>query len=130
VIVRAARPDDAPALAAIVAEVGRAAIGDESTHAGHWRTLIGHPERWVAVAEQDGLVVGVATVRLPERHLAYLFVRRAAWGRGAGSALLAAADARTLRVPIDNERARRFYERRGWRDSGVRQAGMAEYERS
>ena len=56
-----------------------------------------------------------------------LYVHPAAWGTGAGRALLSAAttelralgfDSAFLWVLRDNERARRFYEHLGWRPDG------------
>jgi ribosomal protein S18 acetylase RimI-like enzyme len=86
-----------------------------------------------------GEVVGFAMVR-PEQargdaaaepgrgELAAINVHPAAWGTGAGTALLDAAE-RTLAqqgfpravlwVAAQNPRARRFYERQGWTHDGV-----------
>jgi len=61
-------------------------------------------------------------------HLWHLFVARAWWGRGVAVRLHVAAMAEArragyseamLRTPRDNARARRFYEREGWRASGA-----------
>jgi GNAT superfamily N-acetyltransferase len=61
-------------------------------------------------------------------HLWHLFVARPWWGSGVAVRLHAAAmdEARRagygeamLRTPRDNARARRFYEREGWRTSGA-----------
>lgn len=64
-----------------------------------------------------------------------LNLRASAWGTGMGVALLrtgesamreAGADAATLWVLETNARARRFYEREGWRPDGARKADSAD----
>lgn len=93
------------------------------------------PEVEFLVAERGGEVVGVATVG-PDRddpagagELRMLNVAPEAWGTGAGPALLTAAegqladlgfDEAVLWVVAGNLRARRFYERQGWRPDGAR----------
>ncbi|GGH09184.1 hypothetical protein GCM10007036_05070 [Alsobacter metallidurans] len=70
----------------------------------------------VRLAERDGAVIGFTMVTAG--HLDMLFVDPAAQGSGAGSALLADAEARgacTLESFRDNHPARAFYERHGWR---------------
>jgi GNAT superfamily N-acetyltransferase len=80
---------------------------------------------WVRIAEADGRAAGFVAVEPP--WLEALYVRPEAWGSGVAAALhdaalaeLAAAGVRraTLWVLEANERARRFYERRGWRPDG------------
>lgn len=77
------------------------------------------------VAELDGVVVGFVTLKKDE--LEQLFVDAAARGTGAAKALLAEGARRLLAagheqpwlaVVSGNARARHFYEREGWRDSG------------
>ena len=78
----------------------------------------------LAVDDVDGRILGLVVVAGDE--LFQLAVDRRASGRGVGSALLAAAEARIgaghaqawLAVVPDNTRARALYERRGWRDAG------------
>jgi GNAT superfamily N-acetyltransferase len=102
------------------------------------REMISSPDRWKRVAEVDGQVVGyvaflaAALTRRPSdevglAHLARLFVRPPHWGTGVASALhdeaiAAAADqgftAMRLFTPTHHGRARRFYEREGWRALG------------
>jgi len=87
------------------------------------------------VAEADGQAIGYATfiaasatrapVDDPElAHLGRLFVRPAYWGAGVATALHDAAVAEAaargfsrmrLFTPASHARARRFYEREGWR---------------
>jgi GNAT superfamily N-acetyltransferase len=145
VIIRRARPDDAPVLARIMGE-------DDSDH---WRALLAEKQRFTAVIDgEDGVPVALVSARPGdldgEAHLSYLFVEPAAQGRGLGSALHDAALAwmrgqtlfenrsasapdrgqtrfenrsaayqqASLRVAVDNDGARRFYEKRGWQQSG------------
>ncbi len=93
---------------------------------------------WTRVAEQDGRIVGQVSI-LPATmaglpadepalaHLRNLFVDREHWGSGLAATLLHAstAEARargfsTMRLftPAGQARARRFYEREGWRAVG------------
>jgi GNAT superfamily N-acetyltransferase len=88
----------------------------------------------VFVAEDDGSVVGFASCgesrdAAAEGELYAIYALPEAWGSGAGRALMAAvlAALRTrsfatasLWVLEDNPRARRFYEREGWRLDGGR----------
>jgi putative acetyltransferase len=92
-----------------------------------WRAALGAAEGRVLVAEREGLPVGVVQVA-PER-LDGLFVLPSAWGTGVADRLHDVA-VQTLRewgggccrlsVLEENHRARRFYERRGWRLDGRR----------
>ena len=78
------------------------------------------------LAERGGTPVGFATVS--PGWLRHLFVLPAEWGRGAAGALHDEAvellrghrAGARLWVLEANGRARRFYERRGWRDDGGR----------
>jgi GNAT superfamily N-acetyltransferase len=95
-----------------------------------WRSAIVSPASEVAVALLDGRLVGVAQATelsdrardLPE--ITMLYVRPDTWGQGIASALLASAtgwiadrghSSARLRVVEGQARARRFYEREGWR---------------
>jgi GNAT superfamily N-acetyltransferase len=93
---------------------------------------------WVAEEPENGTVAGHVTYlpasesRVPSddpslAHLEQLFVRRAHWGSGIASRLLAVAveDAAAagytrmrLGTPSEHLRARRFYEREGWTAPG------------
>jgi GNAT superfamily N-acetyltransferase len=77
------------------------------------------------VAEVDGRVAGFVTVRGDE--VEELFVAAEARGAGVASELLSDAERRLatagvvrawLAVVAGNARARRFYEKQGWRDDG------------
>jgi ribosomal protein S18 acetylase RimI-like enzyme len=142
--VRRARPGDAAAIAEVHIRTWQTAyehvfgaerLGgmDPAARTAHW-------ERWLAggeltfVAETDGRVVGFVWVGASRDHdaegeLYAIYVLPAAWGSGAGSALMNAGveamraaghrDA-ILWVLDDNPRARRFYEREGWSLDGGR----------
>ena len=137
--IRGATLEDAPALAETVAR------GFESYRAwapGGWEPppphlhLIGIRERlpergvWCALAEAGGEPAGhVAFIPAPGpipalAHLWMLFVRERWWGTGVATDLLARATAEAaaqgyesirLLTPVAHARARRFYEREGWR---------------
>jgi diamine N-acetyltransferase len=97
-----------------------------------WREVVARHGRdhEVAVAEEDEALVG-AVVAAPGT-LEHLFVVPERWGAGVGDALHDAALAVSreagvevcrLEVLEENLRARRFYERRGWRLDGRRRLG-------
>ncbi len=92
----------------------------------HWQEAVRDDGTDVLVAERSGAPVGFATVS--PGWLRNLFVLPAEWNRGTGGALHDEAvdilrrhgEVAQLWVLEANERARRFYERRGWRDDGGR----------
>jgi GNAT superfamily N-acetyltransferase len=95
---------------------------------------------WYVADDEGGTPVGHALLIPSERsrdpvgdpalgHLMLLFVRRTHWGTGVAAALhaaiLAAAPGQGFRelrlfTPAEQARARRFYEREGWRAVGRR----------
>jgi ribosomal protein S18 acetylase RimI-like enzyme len=91
-----------------------------------WRDEIndGSIGTYVAV-DDDGQLVGFAATR--EGELLHFGTAVATWGQGVASELLVvvvdrlreATDEPTLRVFADNGRARRFYEKHGWRATGA-----------
>jgi len=141
VVVRAAVPDDAPALAELRWEFRAARGPAQEDHAAFlarcvpWmRAALGPGGRWRAwLAERAGTAIGTAWLqeidKIPnptgeaERHayVSNVYVRPAERGRGTGRALLEAAVARCRRVqphavilwPTD--RSRTLYERAGFR---------------
>ena len=139
-MIRRARPEDAPALAAVHVRAWRHAYADivavEDMPTEYWRR-----ERWdallaegaeVHVFDQDGAVAGFAA--LDGNELRALYVDPPAQGAGVGSALLTAAvDA--LRAAGHREAylwtfeanglARAFYERHGWQLVPGRQERLA-----
>jgi GNAT superfamily N-acetyltransferase len=135
--VRAARPEEAEVLLGIQQAASVAALGHVFPPTRYpfpagpvlerWRAALGGAEGCVLVAEREGLPVGVVQVA-PER-LDGLFVLPCAWGSGVADQLHDAAVQRLrgwdcgrcrLSVLEENHRARRFYERRGWRLDGRR----------
>lgn len=146
IAVRAATKADLPAMTAAKRDAGTAAW--PHIFPPEVLSQLGFPERWTAavvdppqrtqaiVGELEGKVVGFAIVRpsadddaSPETgELDGFYTAPAAWGRGAGLALLAAAvetlrdegfTTATLWTATDNHRPRRIYERAGWRLDGT-----------
>jgi GNAT superfamily N-acetyltransferase len=134
-LIREARPDEAEALAAIQRDASLAALVHVFPPERYpfpidavrerWRDALADPAVTVFIAERDSRPVGVAACR-PE-WLDGLYVVRAGWGEGVGRRLHDEALARLrevgsarchLWVLEHNERARRFYERLGWRENG------------
>jgi GNAT superfamily N-acetyltransferase len=134
-VIRQARPDEAETLAVIQRDASLAAL----THIfpperypypiaeirQRWRDALADPVIAVLVVEQDGVIVGVAACRA--EWLDGLYVVPALWGHGVGrelhdevvDRLRAGGSARChLWVLEHNDRARRFYERLGWRQNG------------
>lgn len=101
----------------------------------HTLAVLADPDHHCVVAETGGRIIGQVTVVPAARaarpvaepalgHLRNLYVDRSQWGSGLATALMEAAleDARMrgfqelrLFVAERQERARRFYEREGWR---------------
>lgn len=135
-LLRPAGPEDAEAIYAIHRESAMAAyvhvfppdryaFPDDQMRR-HWNEALRDAETEVVIAERAGRPVGFATVS--PGWLRNLFVVPEEWGRGAGAAVhdeavarLRTMDAGALLWVLEaNERARRFYERRGWRADGER----------
>ncbi|MFN8074733.1 MAG: GNAT family N-acetyltransferase [Kineosporiaceae bacterium] len=145
--IRPAALEDAPRIAAVHVRSWREAYRgllpqdlldglDEAQRAVAWSSALTNPDPRVQafVAEDGGEVVGFVHVR-PSRdaeggtgEITCLYVRQAAWGRGAGRALMDAAvasmrgsgfAAATLWVLAANDRARRFYAAAGWTPDGT-----------
>jgi ribosomal protein S18 acetylase RimI-like enzyme len=136
--------EDAPALIALVvrcdathaewAPAGWAPpTGDAAADSAKLARRIADPDVDVIVAVRDGAPVGFASVRPGEGpgqgHLSNLFVDPSHWGIGIGRGLLARAveamrrrgwTTGALSTQSGNARARRLYERSGWRDTGRR----------
>jgi GNAT superfamily N-acetyltransferase len=103
------------------------------------RELLASRDYWCLMAEDGGggwaghisflpaALAGVAVDEAQLAHLRNLFVRRAFWGTGLARLLLDAGVAAArergfarmrLFTPVGQARARRFYEREGWRVAG------------
>ena len=86
-----------------------------SIHAWMRQIVLPRPDTWIA--ERDGAVVGL--LALLGDHVEHLSVHPQVWGQGVGSSLVAFAKRRSpqglyLHTFQRNERARRFYEARGF----------------
>ena len=132
---RPAAPADAEAVFEVQREASLAALGhiyppdrypfpDEAVR-GRWREAIADDRSHVVVAERAGRIVGVAATR--DGWLDGLYVRPESWGDGVAALLhdaalraIEAEGATTAHLWVleGNARARRFYERRGWRLDG------------
>jgi GNAT superfamily N-acetyltransferase len=135
-LIRDARPDEAEALAAIQRDASLAALAHIFPPERYpfpldairerWRDALADPAITVFVADKQGAaLVGVAACR-PE-WLDGLYVVPNSWGEGVGRRLHDEALARLraggsarchLWVLEHNDRARRLYERLGWRENG------------
>lgn len=136
--------DDVPALAALHVQAWKDAytglLPDDTIagmtverRAGMWRRIIERDPGTAWVVENDTGLIGLSHIgpaREPEGwgQLYGIYVVGRAWGTGAGSALWEAAqiglsemgfEGRLLYVLDSNERARRFYEYKGWVHDGT-----------
>ncbi|HLM41386.1 MAG TPA: GNAT family N-acetyltransferase [Microvirga sp.] len=120
--VRAARPEDVPALAAIAERsyrwafegilepevlAGRDAAFFAARFASSWEHML------VALAHEEPM----GFLLMTDGHIDMLFMDTRASGQGGGALLLKQAEAlgaRSLECFRDNHGARRFYERQGW----------------
>jgi GNAT superfamily N-acetyltransferase len=135
-VIREARADEAGILAVIQREASVAALAHifppeeypypTSEVRQRWEEALGNPELTVVIREEDGDPVGCAGYRAD--WLDGLYVVPGLWGKGVGAELhdhvLGELRARgsahcALWVLEQNHRARRFYERRGWRENGT-----------
>ena len=135
-IVRDMTLDDLPALIELQqagAVVGMAAVFPQDrypfpreTVLARWREELADPTIDVyAAVDNDGTLVGFAATSGSE--LLHFGTAIETWGHGTAGELLGVVVALlrrsgaepTLRVFADNHRARRFYEKHGWRPTGV-----------
>ena len=136
--VREATSDDWPAVAALLADLGRPAVLGEADEDTARRVFLRYLERddTVALVATDGdRVVGFCDVEFRERlnfttsqaWIPDLIVSEAERSRGAGAALLTRAEelarerdcwSMTLESANWRTRAHAFYEREGWTDGG------------
>jgi GNAT superfamily N-acetyltransferase len=117
----------------------RLAAIDLVERTSQWQARFTAPEpHWrMFVAEEDGRIVGFATAGASrdvagEGELYGIYVDAASWGSGAGPRLMEAVigslredgySTAMLWVLADNPRARRFYEREGWKADGGEREG-------
>ena len=135
-MIREAHPAEAQALAAIQRDASLAALPhifpperypypiEDVTR--RWEDFLADEEVEVFVAEEKGEAVGVAGARA--EWLDGLYVLPAQWSHGVGRALhdhvldrLRASGSTQCHLWVleHNDRARRFYERLGWRENGT-----------
>ena len=132
-IIRSARPEDLPAIAAIQTANWREVYADtmprhyleheiEDDLMGHWTGMDLKPEDLVLVADEDGVVGFIAVWCRPDAFIENLHVKSTARGRGIGAELLRETARRLsaqghkstyLWVVQGNHRALKFYERMG-----------------
>jgi len=137
--IRFARPEDWPAVAGLLVELGRGVAEGTAEDATHRMQFTGHLRRIdsvTLVADDEGEVVGVADMEYhqrlgdhrPQARLHDLIVSEEARGRGVGTALLRRAEelARkrgcfrmTLVTASWREAAVAFYAHEGWSDYGA-----------
>jgi GNAT superfamily N-acetyltransferase len=138
IAVREGRPEDWPAVAALLAELGRPeALGTdlEDDLRRVYERYLDRPDTVALVAEVDGRVLGFCDMELrtrlnfaePQAWIPDLVVEEAERSRGAGRALLARAEeiarergcwGMSLESATWRDRAHAFYVREGWTDSG------------
>lgn len=135
-MIREARPDEAATLATIQRDASLAALAhifppDEYPYpmaevTERWEDALADERVAVFVAEDGGIPVGVAGARA--EWLDGLYVLPEWWSRGVGRSLhdhvldrlRAAGSTRCHLWALEhNDRARRFYERLGWREDGT-----------
>jgi (aminoalkyl)phosphonate N-acetyltransferase len=137
ITVREATPEDWPAVASLLAELGRPdvrGLRDEAWHGGRFVDYLAHPDTVALVAEVDGDVAGFIDLefrqrlnfRTPQAWIPDLVVSEAQRGRGVGAALTARAEelsrdqgcwGMTLESATWRKDAHRFYLREGYSDS-------------
>lgn len=130
---RPARPEDIPALVALVLRCDAVSDIEEPGDPREEEARLTRPTERLFVAEAGEAIVGFVSFRPAQApgtgHVSNLFVDPSRWGEGIGRALLARAveEMRSqgwpraeLNTQEANPRARRLYEAAGWRDSGTR----------
>jgi GNAT superfamily N-acetyltransferase len=136
--VRPATPEDWPAVAALLAELGRPAVldtDDERVARSVFESYLARPDAASLVAEEGGRVIGFCDMEYrtrlnfttPQAWIPDLVVSEGERSRGAGAALLARAEAlarnegcwaMSLESANWRTRAHAFYAGEGWTDSG------------
>lgn len=142
-IIENVRPEDAAAileyLKAVGGETDNLNMGAEGlpttveNEEAFLRSMIGSPDGVMYTAKEDGEIIGIAHVSRLKRRMSHrasigVSVRRCAWHRGVGTALMdkLVAFSRNngieqleLEVRSDNERAIRLYEKFGFTKVGT-----------
>lgn len=147
-MIREGKPDDSEGIALVHVQSWQAAYRDlfppqvlaglsVEQRAQMWLGQIATGERAVLITEDEAVVQGFAAIGPSEEsngfgELYALYVEPSLWGRGVGSELCRRAEdalpaggfSEAILWVWDNSRARRFYERGGWRADGRRTAEM------
>ncbi|MDP8962087.1 MAG: GNAT family N-acetyltransferase [Actinomycetota bacterium] len=138
-LVRPARADDWPAVAALLEGLGRPAVlagNDAVRHGDLFVLYLARADASALVAEVGGVVVGFVDVEFRQRlnhstrqaWIPDLVVEESHRGRGVGRALLARAEelarqrgcwGMALESAKWRQRAHAFYRARGWRDASL-----------
>lgn len=138
-VVRGARAEDWPAVAALLEGLGRPAIlagKDAARHGDLFVVYLARADASALVAEVDGAVVGFVDVEFrqrlnhttPQAWIPDLVVEESHRGGGVGRALLARTEelarqrgcwGMTLESAKWRQRAHAFYRARGWRDASL-----------
>ena len=137
--VREARAEDWPAVAELLAELGRPDVRgreDKDEHRRAFKAYLAAPETVALVAVDEGDVIGFVDLefrvrlnfRAPQAWIPDLIVAERSRSRGAGTALLAAAEERarergcfalSLESATWRERAHAFYLREGMKHTSA-----------
>ena len=129
---RSLRPEEVDTIVEIHAATATAAYAgifppDSPFPIERTRRRWGSFEGTVTVAEEAGRVIGF--IAHGDQQLHALYVLPEFWDRGVGARLLeAAGPVSELWVLAGNERARRFYERRGWLPDGAERSAFGVQE--
>jgi diamine N-acetyltransferase len=134
--IREARSDEGPVLALVQERASLAGLGHifpperhpfpRAVVQAHWSAAAGDPAKRTLIAMNDDEPVGAACVYA--EWLEGLYVTPEHWGTGLAGELHdwalelvreLGSELCHLWVLEDNARARRFYERRGWRENGT-----------
>ena len=136
VVVRRARPDDVPAVTALIGDLGYAST--EEQVGVRLAAALADPAQELIVADRDGRAIGMAVLHRfaalnhddPSLRLALLVVSAAEQGRGIGRLLVEATEARareigagSVHLTSGNHRAgaaHAFYRALGYVGDGVR----------
>ncbi len=137
IVVREAKTDDWPAVAGLLAELGRPdvrGLEDEGWHGERFADYLARPDTVALLADVDGQIAGFLDLefrqrlnfRTPQAWIPDLVVSEAQRGRGVGAALMARAEelsrergcwGMTLESATWRKDAHRFYLREGYADS-------------
>lgn len=134
---RAAQPRDAEALLDLERRTNTVAFARIFDPAAHpfpegdvllrWQRLLDDPDVVIMVVPTSDRLRGVVCVQLRQGRVEHLIVEPAAWGSGlaaglmsAGVERLAAAGVRRAELTclVENHRARAFYAKHGWSETG------------